>query len=127
MKKKVYGRVGIDGLFGPTETMIIADEKANPELCAADLIAQAEHDQLAFPILVTNSVKLSENVEASLIEQLTKIKRNNIASKSLQNRGMNVLVSDIDEAIEVANLIAPEHLSLLVEEPESYMVKMTLQ
>ncbi len=119
MKKKVYGRVGIDGLFGPTETMIIADEKANPELCAADLIAQAEHDQLAFPILVTNSVELSKNVEESLIEQLTEIKRNNIASKSLQNRGMNILVSDIDEAIEVANLIAPEHLSLLVEEPEA--------
>ena len=121
MKKKVYGRVGIDGLFGPTETMIIADEKANPELCAADLIAQAEHDQLAFPILVTNSVELSKNVEESLIEQLTEIKRNNIASKSLENRGMNILVSDIDEAIEVANLIAPEHLSLLVEEPESYI------
>ena len=121
MKRKLFGKVGIDGLYGPTETMIIADEKANPELCAADLIAQAEHDQLAFPILVTNSVKLSNDVEKSLIDQLPQIKRNNVATMSLQNRGMNILVSDIEEAIEVANFIAPEHLSLLVEEPEFYM------
>ena len=101
MKKKIFGKVGIDGLFGPTETMIIADEKANPELCAADLIAQAEHDQLAFPILVTNSLDLLNNVEELLIQQLNKISRGDIAGKSLQNRGMSILVSDINEAILV--------------------------
>ncbi|MBM32427.1 MAG: histidinol dehydrogenase [Chloroflexi bacterium] len=121
MKKKIFGKVGIDGLFGPTETMIIADEKANPELCAADLIAQAEHDQLAFPILVTNSLDLLNNVEELLIQQLNKISRGDIAGKSLQNRGMSILVSDINEAIEVANFIAPEHLSLLVDDPEIYI------
>lgn len=121
MKKKIFGKVGIDGLFGPTETMIIADENANPELCAADLIAQAEHDQLAFPVLVTNSLELSNNVEEYLTKQLNNISRKNIAEESLQNRGMNILVSDINEAIEIANFVAPEHLSLLVDDPKIYI------
>jgi histidinol dehydrogenase len=114
-KKLVYGTVGIDGLQGPSEIMIVADDKASPCLCAADLLAQAEHDPLASVILITTSSKLANQVDKEIEKQLGKLKRRSIATKAI-NKGMIVLVDNIDEAIELINLYAPEHLSLVVSD-----------
>lgn len=115
-KKFVYGDVGIDGLYGPTETVIIADHLANPTYCVADLLAQAEHDAMATPILITTSQELLENVQLNMDEHLNKLERRDIASAAVNNNGRIVLVDTLDEAIELANLIAPEHLCLLIED-----------
>jgi histidinol dehydrogenase len=120
-KKIVYGVVGIDGLQGPSEVLIIADETANPEYCAADLLAQAEHDPLASAILVTTSRKLADEVNREVKRQLEGLTRQAIAAESLGSRGMIALVASIDEAIELANLYAPEHLSLMVDKASSYI------
>ncbi|MFN0146526.1 MAG: histidinol dehydrogenase [Dehalococcoidia bacterium] len=122
-KKQVFGDVGIDAVYGPTETMIIADESANPEMVAADLIAQAEHDPLASPILLTPSHYLADEVERALVRQLAKLERGKIAAAAFENRGGCILVNDIDHAIELANEYAPEHLCLLVEQPMAYAAK----
>ena len=116
-KRMVYGEVAIDGLYGPTETVLIADDSADPVHCAADLLAQAEHDPLASPILVTNSLSLAENLDAELDRQLEMLERREIAVTALTNGGCIVLVDNLDEAIELANQVAPEHLCLLVEDP----------
>lgn len=117
-KKMVYGTVGIDGLQGPSEIMIVADETANPVLCAADLLAQAEHDPLASAILMTTSSKLANQVDKEIDHQLGKLKRRLIASEAL-NKGMIVLVNNMAQAIELVNLYAPEHLSLMVSNASS--------
>ncbi len=117
-KKAVYGTVGIDGLEGPSEIVIVADETANPVLCAADLLAQAEHDALASAILITNSPRLANQVDKEVEAQLAELKRRSIASEAV-SRGMIVLVNSIDEAIELVNLYAPEHLSLMVSDASS--------
>ncbi len=114
-KKMVYGVVGIDGLYGPSEVLIIADGTANPEYCAADLVAQAEHDPLASAILITTSRRLATEVDRVIMQQMPDLSRRAIAAESLENRGMIVLVDTIDQAIELANLYAPEHLCLFVE------------
>jgi len=114
-KKLVYGTVGIDGLQGPSEIMIVTDDKASPCLCAADLLAQAEHDPLASVILITTSSKLANRVDKEIEIHLRKLKRRSIATKAI-NKGMIVLVDNIDEAIELINLYAPEHLSLVVSD-----------
>jgi len=120
-KKLVYGVVGIDGLQGPSEILIIADDTANPEYCAADLLAQAEHDPLASAILITTSRRLADEVNREVEQQLEGLPRQAIAAESLENRGMIVLVASIAEAIELANLFAPEHLSLVIDKATSYV------
>jgi histidinol dehydrogenase len=122
-KKQVFGDVGIDAIYGPTETVIIADESADPESVAADLLAQAEHDALASPILLTPSHFLADAVSAAIERQLKDLERAKIARVSLENRGGCILVNDIDHAIELANEYAPEHMCLLVENPMAYAAK----
>lgn len=120
-KKMVFGVVDIDGLAGPTETMILADDSANPALCAADLLAQAEHDVLSSAFLITTSSELAEEVSEEVERQLKGLKRRDIASESLEKRGRIILAANINRAIELVNLYAPEHLSLMVRNPSSYM------
>ena len=120
-KKLVYGIVGIDGLPGPSEVLIIADETANPSYCAADLLAQAEHDPLASAILLTTSKQLADGVNQELKQQLKDLKRQAVAAESLENRGMIAVVASIDEAIELANLYAPEHLCLMIKDASAYI------
>ncbi len=122
-KKYVYGAVGIDGILGPTETMVIADDHANPAFVAADLLAQAEHDVLASAILVTTSRTLAENVSAEITRQIEDRSRADIIGQSLPNRGGAVIVSDMDEAFEVANAYGAEHLCLALENPMAYVDK----
>lgn len=122
-KKQVFGDVGIDSIYGPTETVVIADESADPEIVAADLLAQAEHDALASPILLTPSHYLADEVSRAIERQLRTLERRKIASASLENRGGCILVNDIDHAIELANYYAPEHLCLIVENPMAYAPK----
>jgi len=120
-KKMVYGVVGIDGLQGPSEVVIIADESANPEYCAADLLAQAEHDPLASAILITTSRRLADEVNRELERQLEDLPRRAIASESLASNGIIAVVSSLTEAIELANLYAPEHLCLMLDQAEAYL------
>lgn len=122
-KKQVYGHVAVDGLYGPTETIIIADHQANPTLCAADLLAQAEHDSLSTPILITNSEDLLLKVQQALDDQLTTLERASIAEAALTNQGCLILVDDLDHAFDLTNLFAPEHVCLLVNDAWSYLDK----
>ncbi len=119
-KKQVYGTVDIDGMQGPSEVLIIADGKAGPAYVAADLIAQAEHDTLASAILITTSKELAENVSEEIERQLSDLPRQAIARESLRDRGKIAIVDTIDEAIELANLYAPEHLCLMVDDAPKY-------
>lgn len=122
-KRQVYGVVGIDGLAGPTETVVIADEAANPAWVAADLLAQAEHDVLASAILLTPSQALIEKVQVEIARQMEERSRAEIIAASLENRGGAVLTRDLDEAIELANEYAPEHLGLSVRDPWRWVEK----
>lgn len=122
-KKMVYGQVNVDGLEGPTETMIIADEGANPVFCAADLLAQAEHDLLATPILITTSPGLVTSIQGELQTQLDGITRKDTAANSIESRGVFVIVDNLDEALYLANHYAPEHLCLMIREPWSAVGK----
>jgi histidinol dehydrogenase len=124
-KKQVFGDVGIDSVYGPTETMIIADESANPELVAADLLAQAEHDPLASPILLTPSHYFAGEVDREIERQLRDMERAKIARAAIDTRGGCILVNDIDHGIELANYYGPEHLCLAVENPTAYVMKVT--
>ena len=116
-KKLVQGQVDIDGIFGPTETIVIADDTAHSDFCAADLIAQAEHDPLSTAILVTNSRQLVERVEVELERRLSTLERGDLARNALERQGRIVLVATLDEAVELANRIAPEHLCMMVADP----------
>ena len=120
-KRLAYGTVDIDGLFGPTEAIVIADETANATYCAADLLAQAEHDPLASAILITNSANFATKVNKEIKHQLAKLDRKEIAIASLEARGGIIVSSTLNEAIELANYYAPEHLSLLVTDAWSYL------
>ncbi len=120
-KRRVFGIVDIDQLPGPTETLLIADESADPELVAADLLAQAEHDPMASAILITTSPMLAHAVLAELPDQLVELERADIAGQSLAANGLVVLVSDIETAIDLSNAYAPEHLCLLLHDPWSYV------
>ena len=119
-KQQMYGRVGIDSIYGPTETLVLADDRADPALCAADLLAQAEHDVLATPVLITISLAQAEAVAAAVEEQLPSLERNAIARAAIE-RGGAVVARDLEEAIALANEFAPEHLCLLVEDPEALL------
>jgi len=112
-KMVVYGEVGVDGLQGPSEIVIVADGTAAASLCAAELLAQAEHDPLAKVFLITTSPELAGKVDEEISLRLDKLKRSFIVAEALES-GMIVLVDDIDQAIELVNLYAPEHLSLMV-------------
>ena len=122
-KKSVFGTVGIDGLYGPTETVLIADETANPTLCAADLVAQAEHDALATPVLITTSKQLAVSAQKEAKLRASLLPRSVIAMKSLNDRGIVAVVDNLDEAIELSNSFAPEHLCLLVRNPSNHLRK----
>ena len=115
-KKAVYGTVGIDMIAGPTEVLIIADKTANPKWVAADLLAQAEHDVVAQPILVTNNIDLANKVNDEIEKQLDTLTTKSIARQSIDNCGKIILVDNFDKAVEIANKKAPEHLELALEE-----------
>ncbi len=116
-KQQLFGIVGIDALYGPTETLVLADDGAAPDLCAADLLAQAEHDALATPVLITTSTDHAEHVAAAIEEQLATLERATIARQALA-RGGAVVAANLDEALALANEFAPEHLCLLTRENE---------
>ena len=117
-KKNVYGAVDIDSIAGPSEILVIADETANPEWTAADLLSQAEHDELAASILVTTSEKLANEVKDVLYTKfLPDFSRKEIAEKSLNNYGHIFIVDDLEKACNLANYIAPEHLEILTKSP----------
>ena len=118
-KRLVYGHVDIDGLYGPTETLVIADPSASPEVVAADLLAQAEHDELASPVLVTTSDAVAAAVERELERQVALLEREPIAREALARQGTIVIVDNITEAAAVANAFAPEHLCLLTADPRA--------
>jgi len=124
-KKLVYGAVGVDGLQGPSEVLIIADETANAGYCAADLLAQAEHDPSASAILITTSRRLADEVNQEVEHQLKRLARQAVVKESLDQRGMIAVVASVDEAIELANLYAPEHLSLMVDKADAYIDKIS--
>jgi histidinol dehydrogenase len=114
-KKQVYGSVDIDGLQGPSEVVIIADGKANASWCSGDMLAQAEHDNMAQSILITTSAELSSAVLRELDARLGSLSRKTVIKESLASRGVVCVVDNIDQAVELANLYAPEHLCLYVE------------
>ena len=122
-KRMVQGQVDIDGVFGPTETIVLADASANPIFCAADLIAQAEHDPMATAILVTDSEALLGAVEAELDAQIAANPRADTIRQSLERQGQVVLVDSFSEAIEVANRLAPEHLCVMTADPWAWAGK----
>ncbi len=122
-KRQVFGIVGIDSVAGPSEILIIADDKADPVFVAADLLSQAEHDPMARAFLVTTSKKLAEQTKREIERQIQTLPTKEIAEKSLKENGTIIIVETLDDAIEVANRIAPEHLELLVEEPWELLPK----
>ncbi len=117
-KMVVYGEVGVDGLQGPSEIVIVADSTADASLCTAELLAQAEHDPLAKVFLITTFPELADKVDEEISLKLDKLKRSFIVAEVLDS-GMIVLVDDIDQAVELVNLYAPEHLSLMVSDASS--------
>lgn len=117
-KKLVYGHVGIDMLAGPSELVVLADDSADPALIAADLLAQAEHDNDAVPTLVTTSAQVAAGVEEELGSQLRTLPTSETARVALQN-GRSVLASNLDEAIEVVSRLAPEHLEVMTRDPRA--------
>jgi histidinol dehydrogenase len=116
-KKMVFGEVDIDMIAGPSEILIIADDTAKPAVVAADLLSQAEHDEFASSILLTNSKELAEVVDKEVKIQLNNLRRKEIARKSIDNYGAIILTKDIKDAVELSNLIAPEHLEVMTKKP----------
>ncbi len=122
-KKLVFGEVDIDMVAGPSEILVIADDSANPSFVAADLLSQAEHDEMACSVLVTTSEKLAKAVKKEIQRQIKLLPKASIAEASLKNFGAIVIVSSLDEACEIANMIAPEHLEIITENPEVLLPK----
>ncbi|MEC7880628.1 MAG: histidinol dehydrogenase [Chloroflexota bacterium] len=118
-KKILYGSVGIDGLYGPTETLIIADSKSDPSLVSSDLIAQAEHDVEATPILITDKEGFADQVEDQIKKQSANLERSNIINESFSRKGVVFIIEDIDEILQVCNLISAEHVSVISERIKS--------
>ncbi|MDV2989269.1 MAG: histidinol dehydrogenase [Dehalogenimonas sp.] len=123
-KKMVFGHVAIDGLQGPSEVLIIADETTDPVDCAADILAQAEHDPLAQSVLVTTSHKLAGNVLGELKLRMRENPRHMIIEQSLEQRGIIAVVASLEEAVELANLYAPEHLCFLAASAGDYLASL---
>lgn len=122
-KKAVYGHVSIDSIAGPSEILVIADETANPRYVAADLLSQAEHDEMASAILITTSEELADKVSKEIDSFVAELSRSEIISKSLENYGYILIARDIDEAVETANEIASEHLEIVTRDPFTVMTK----
>lgn len=122
-KKLVYGNVSIDSIAGPSEILVLADETANPRFVAADLLSQAEHDQLASAILVTTSEELAKKVEKEVEQFTSELSRKEIVESSLSQYGYILIAKDLEEAIEVVNEIASEHLELMTKDPFQVMTK----
>ncbi|MCL1867273.1 MAG: histidinol dehydrogenase [Oscillospiraceae bacterium] len=120
-KKLLFGSIDIDMIAGPSEILIIADKTANPSYVAADLLSQAEHDSLASSVLVTDSREVAEKTVAELQIQLESLPRKDMAKSSIRNFGACILVRDMNEAVEVAEIIAPEHCEILTENPLEYI------
>lgn len=120
-KREVFGQVGIDMIAGPSEVLVVADETADARLVAADLLSQAEHDEMAACILVATSAALADAVERELTRQANLLPKRQIVLESLENYGTIILVSSIEEAAHVSNQIAPEHLELCVRDPEALL------
>lgn len=116
-KKCCYGKVDIDMIAGPSEVLVIADETANPKYIAADLMSQAEHDKLASAMLITTSEKIADETNKEIKRQLLYLKRTEILEESLKNYGGIIITNNLDEAFDIANEIAPEHLEILTENP----------
>ena len=122
-KKAVYGNVSIDSIAGPSEILVLADETANPRFVAADLLSQAEHDELASAILITTSRRLAEQVDGEIRKFLETLSRREIIEKSLDNFGYLLVAESKEEAIETVNQIAPEHLEIVTANPFEDMMK----
>ena len=122
-KKAVYGYVSIDSIAGPSEILVLADETANPRYVAADLLSQAEHDELASAILITTSRELAEKVSSEVEEFVKVLSRKEIIQKSLNNFGYILIAEDMDEAVEAANEIASEHMEIVTRNPFEIMMK----
>ena len=122
-KKAVYGYVSIDSIAGPSEILVLADETANPRYVAADLLSQAEHDELASAILITTSRELAEKVSSEVEEFVKVLSRKEIIQKSLDNFGYILIAEDMDEAVEAANEIASEHMEIVTRNPFEIMMK----
>lgn len=123
-KKLLYGTVDIDMIAGPSEILIIADDSANPKFLAADLMSQAEHDKLASSILLTDSAEIAEKTKEELEIQMKKLSRNEIISSSLDNFGAIIVCSDMAQAVDFANELAPEHLEVCCKNPMEYVGKL---
>lgn len=122
-KRQVFGKVAIDMIAGPSEILCIADDKNDAAVIASDMLSQAEHDKLATAVLITNSRKFANDVSTEIESQLKVLPREKIARASIENNGKIIIVADLDEAIETANAIAPEHLELCIDEPFEYLNK----
>ena len=116
-KRKVFGRVAIDMIAGPSEILVLADGKSNPKWVAADLLSQAEHDVLSSAVLVTDSRELAKSVQAEVEAQLKALPRKDIARRSIEENGKIIVTDSLDKAVEAVNRIAPEHLELCVDDP----------
>ena len=122
-KGRVFGEVGIDMLAGPSEVLVVADDSASPVCAAADLLAQAEHDPMARAVLLTPSAALAARVATEVDRQLTDLPRREIAGRALDAHGAVVVTASLDEAVEIVNRLAPEHLELLVADPEALLAR----
>ncbi|MDA9755219.1 histidinol dehydrogenase [bacterium] len=120
-KRQLFGKVGIDSVAGPSEVLIVADNKNNPEWIAIDLLSQAEHDENAQSILITNDEKFAKDVENQIVKLLETLPRKKIASSSWYNNGLILIIDHINECIDIINQIAPEHLELCIENPRLYL------
>ena len=118
-KRFVYGDVGIDALYGPTETVVLTDDSADPALCAADLLAQAEHDRVAAPLLITSSGRVAAEVARLVPLRAADLPRGDIALEAFANRGGVILAEDLASALDLANEYAPEHLALVVADEDA--------
>ena len=122
-KREVFGHVDIDMIAGPSEIVVLADETAPPEYVAADLLSQAEHDEMASSVLVTTSKALAEKVKEEVEKQLDSLPKKDIATSSLENYGAIYVAQDMAKAVEAVNELAPEHLQVMTEKPEMLLGK----
>lgn len=122
-KRKVFGQVAIDMIAGPSEILVLADGRCDPRWVAADMLSQAEHDVLASAVLVTDSRELARAVQAEIEVQLAELPRREVARRSIDDNGKIIVTDDLDRAVEAANLIAPEHLELCVDDPFALLPK----
>ncbi len=122
-KRQVYGKVSIDMIAGPSEILVVSDGKSDPDVVAADMLSQAEHDKNASAVLVTDSAEFAAAVQKSIEEQLAKLEREEIARVSIDNNGKIIIAQDLNQAMDISNEIAPEHLELCVDDPFEWLGK----